>query len=220
MVASIHIPKSYGQTLARLLLVSGKRVLFVNHCDKCGRAFYGNSIVEPNIVTNEHESCDTHLSIENLAIKINTEGIEVIHGHFDYSTLIQPLGQYIHLDIVTWLRNPLDRYISHYYHLYRRNGNYTLAEYMADETYSNFISKNIAGIDLQRIKFGICERMAVEMELKDLPKTNSNPDEVSFDVEKCDELEYRAILAANMQDIHFYNAVCYQRGYTDLIIQL
>jgi len=88
---SIHIPKAGGVTFFHIL-----------------KKIYGKRILHDNAMSPLNPLCPGRLYAKNWG------KYHVIHGHFDYS-------KYEHLPLITWVRNPIDRVISHYcYWKFRR----------------------------------------------------------------------------------------------------
>jgi hypothetical protein len=90
-IISVHIPKTGGYTFKHLLLDQLDDVIFL-----AGKPLFSR-----------------YLNKEPMFFDLNTISNRVVHGHFSDMQLLNIKNND---KIITWLRNPVDRVISHYYY--------------------------------------------------------------------------------------------------------
>ncbi len=147
---SIHIPKTGGNSFrATLKEVYGEdAVLNIHHVSKKIDKMRPLNIKPEDISPN----------------------IRVIHGHFNYSDLIKTYGFDKNIPVITWMRDPTERVISHYFYLKRELFD-SLDKLDADEeTYKfvNSISKNVIEYAWWSHRRNIMSRSLEGMALKSL----------------------------------------------------
>jgi hypothetical protein len=173
MIISVHIPKCGGISFQHILRgIYGNRRVWLNYGTIFDRADAGR--------------------LRHLV----PEGLRCVHGHFlsDAFDWIAPDG-----DRVTWLRHPVDRVISNYYHFLRHPDpanpcsrelwarGLTLQKFAELPLMRNEITRYLAGKPLRAFKFvGIMERFAESLRLFGgafgvpvpacPPRENVNPD--------------------------------------------
>jgi hypothetical protein len=236
MIVSLHIAKTRGMTFADLLLKSFPKgeVAVVGFCGNCRKLFYGYEMSGEIIATNESDGCDTHVPVTDFISTSIRNGVmpKYMHGHIDWKQVTRIWEtQQPDLEYIFWLRNPLQRYMSHYYHLVKTgkyNNDLTFEEYLRDTRYQNLQSKSIRGISLKRIKFvGISERMESEVlrlshifKDKELAWNNANELLTKGEEYRFTYNQTRAVVAVNQEDIALYNAFCILGRHEDLCIDL
>jgi hypothetical protein len=66
-----------------------------------------------------------------------------IRGYFDYESVANEK-----IDYITFLREPIDRYVSYFNYLNKlRNKPWSYEQYLNEDRYKNFITKRIAGVE-------------------------------------------------------------------------
>ncbi len=164
MLISVHIPKTAGTSFGAVL------------AEKFGAGLlrdYNRPMHSPPVWRNTRALCDCVL---NAGRKFS--GIKCIHGHF-LPLKYRWLGLRHNVRFVTWLRDPVERLASNYYH-WLRNSNegrgWTLWRRCIEEKWSleqfcfrpelrNVCSQFLAGFPLERFDFvGITEHAAEDFE--------------------------------------------------------
>ena len=87
-IISLHIHKCAGRSFREIL-----------------KQYYANNMATRNM--NKYDFVNT--SLEEIF-----PTVDLIHGHF-YFSLIEPIYKKYNSKLIVWLRNPVDRVISHYY---------------------------------------------------------------------------------------------------------
>lgn len=196
-IISVHIPKTGGSTFKHLLLNQLKDVTIL-----AGKPLFSR-----------------HLNEKPCIFDINIINHKIIHGHFS----VEQLSGISNSDkIITWLRNPVDRVISHYYYWKNRPNinmhpieekikfnNLSLLEFSQIPSMQNVQSYFCQ--DKNRIFFfGITEfyKESIELLEKDLSIV------INYDIDKIKNVgkkefvseEVReAICKSNLKDIELYS---------------
>jgi Sulfotransferase family len=207
IVISVHIPKCGGFSFQRVLLrIYGKKGVWLN---------YGPAISSPT-----QARCDPI-----------PPGVRCIHGHFmsnAFDTCATPF------ELVTWLRHPVERVISNYYHFLRHPDQNPCCRELFDKRLSleqfaeldlmrNEMTRYLAGKPVEAFRFiGILEEF--EESLKAFgavfgiqvpaapPRENVNPDRITENYRVPDRT-YQHILALNGRDLMTYNLAMARLGY-------
>ena len=112
MIISMHAPKSGGTSFKTILNQHFGKSLLEDYSDKP----INQSTEKRNQDAEKHNSSLNFLKKATYKLK----GIQCIHGHFlpyKYHKFKTDKNVYF----VTWLRDPVERLISHYYHWHRVN---------------------------------------------------------------------------------------------------
>ena len=135
----LHIPKTAGSALRSLL-----------------NKVYGRECVAT-------AGIDFQVSGDTIRLRDIPNGTKVLTGHITYKQA-RELHVQTGARLVTFLREPTERYLSHYYHLKRinvRNSGFIpklqahvpLTIHMAIRRYHNVISKYLSGLPLNQLDF-------------------------------------------------------------------
>ena len=146
---SLHIEKCFGTSFGSALMDAyGSRFRLLYRCGSCGKyqicTDYDYEVLE----------CDHHVSFEEVLEEYSGTDA-VIHGHvFKEELKLVPIGAYV----VTWLREPAARLLSHYYHDKKTVKDLQMEDFfMANR---NYITERIGAGFLWRVDFvGIMEKM-------------------------------------------------------------
>ena len=108
MIVSLHLPKTAGTSFAATLERHFRTSLMRDYADWPINTpqYERNRSALQNCLSNAHN---------------DFQGIECIHGHF-LPLKYLPLSDRQHITFITWLRNPVERTISHY-HFWQRSFN-------------------------------------------------------------------------------------------------
>jgi hypothetical protein len=150
MLISVHIPKCGGISFQHVLLdIFGKRKVWLN---------YGH-----------------FFDRQHARIDLIPSGTKCVHGHFQ-SDAFDDLGP--ELDRVTWLRHPVDRVVSNYYHFFRHpdpanaccrellEKGLSLTEFAGLDLMRNEATRYLAGKPISAFRFvGIMERFQESLEV-------------------------------------------------------
>jgi hypothetical protein len=198
MLISIHVPKCAG-TSFRLLI------------DK----LYGNGVWHNYGIIFSKESAKADLI---------PPGTQIIHGHFlaDAFDGVLPSRRYI-----TWVRHPVQRLVSNYYHFLRspdmrddccrhlHEGKLSIREFSDLEWMQNEICRYLAGKAIDEFEFvGVLEEFAQSMRLfcatygfvsfKEFPHANTNPDRIDRHYALSEE-DFAYIAERNRADLALYD---------------
>ena len=101
LIISVHIPKTGGTTFLEILKAIAEEVLYLD---------YGNQIFSPDAVYRRGQKVQEPFeSITDLEL---LPGRSVIHGHFH---IRKYLGKFPNASYISWLRDPIERVVSHYF---------------------------------------------------------------------------------------------------------
>jgi hypothetical protein len=204
MIVSIHIPKCGGISFQHVLRgIYGKRRLWLN---------YG-------AFTRKEEAC----------YELIPTGTRCIHGHFLADTFDELVPQ---PELVTWLRHPVQRVVSNYYHFLRHPdpGNpccrellekrLSLEKFAELDFMRNEATRYLAGKPISAFKFvGIMEKFEESLAVfgtifgvsvpSEPPRENMNPGRVTDTYPLCPRT-YDHILSLNLRDLMVYQKVLAQ----------
>jgi hypothetical protein len=197
MLISVHVPKCAG-TSFRLLI------------DK----LYGNGVWHNYGIIFSKESAK--------ADAIPT-GTQIIHGHFlaDAFDEILPTRRYL-----TWVRHPVERVVSNYYHFLRspdmrddccrqlHEGKLNMRQFSDLDWMQNEISRYLAGKAFDEFEFvGVSEEFEESMRLfcatfgfagfKEFPRANTNPERMGGNYALSGD-DFAYIADRNRADLAFY----------------
>jgi hypothetical protein len=163
MILSVHMPKTAGTTFRQILVdIYGSSIFFDYHDQysfvdpqkpsltmRLGRMVRGGRFKQLRRKPSSHDLC--------------------IHGHFRASKY---LAQYKDADLITWLRDPVERVASHYYHWLRHpdpyhslsrqlhRENLSLEKFAALEPMRNLQFRYLDGVPIERFGFvGVQEQL-------------------------------------------------------------
>jgi hypothetical protein len=201
MIVSVHIPKCGGISFQHVLRgIYGKRRLWLN---------YG-------LFTEK----------ENARYELIPPGTRCIHGHFLSDAFDEFVPQ---PELVTWLRHPVERVVSNYYHFLRHpdpdnpccrellEKRLTLEEFAELDLMRNEATRYMAGKPVAMFKFiGIMERFQESLAIFGEtfgypvpavpPRENVNPGRLT-DKYPISRQTYDHILAQNLRDLVVYERV-------------
>lgn len=189
-VISIHINKTAGKTFKHILSRNYEQNLFCVNTDNSGK--WHRSL-----------SCKT-----GELTKMIPSHAKALHGHFCAKDII---GIANNTPIIAWLRNPIDRVVSNYFH--DTNNKYTILdmdEYVSQECNINKISKMLDGLSLEKLIIGFQENFSedvkrigkifgwtyLETPMINVGVKDSVPNEI-----------LRLIESLNNEDIKLYNSI-------------
>lgn len=231
MIISIHVPKTAGTTFAQYL--------FKAFPDGVLRDYGPDTVEVSELFSSSFENItsikqggdfDVRLVSEGILkckSLLSQRGIQVIHGHFDINKY---LGIFPEATYVVWLREPLERALSHY-HFYKRvltsppdptnrliyEGKLTFEQWMFLPDNINFHHR-LTGGDLSRFKFvGIAEefdrclsvfRQLAGLDQKDFdfdtPPENVNPEKLIDESYEVDHKIKSRFIELNRPDMALY----------------
>lgn len=152
---SLHIPKTAGTSFQRTLSQ-------IYGADQVGRLD-----IKPQI----NKLLLNGIEVDKTA---NIWQFKVLHGHFNPKSLYEHFPELVHIPIITWLRNPVDRVLSNYYYLremvvrhfneYEQNRTIldkmmkTLDEFIHSDINRNLVHQHLEGLSLEQFEYiGIVE---------------------------------------------------------------
>ncbi|GLK81869.1 hypothetical protein [Methylopila turkensis] len=204
MIFSIHIPKTAG--------TSFRNALQARYGDRLA-LYYGpnDPATHPLLRRASRKSLAAHVP------RLEDHGIEVLHGHY-----VLPLVETAVTDpskqLWTWLRDPVERIISHYSYIRERPtkwsfdeeikaGELSLLKFSAMRRFRNLHSQYLRGIDIEEFGFvGLSERFELGLGMlfgEDAPQLprryNATDDKL-----EADEATRDRIHALNLDDYKLY----------------
>lgn len=167
MIISVHVPRTAGTSFRQLL-----------------RQHYGDNLVldygNPILVNSFIRKGSAQILQKKNHLFFNQSNANCIHGHFlpyKYTTLKNTSK----LVYVIWIRNPLDRLISHYnyifgndkqqhksspYHLKIKNQNWSLEKFCMSEITRNLYTKMLWNFPIENFDFiGSVENYSEDIEI-------------------------------------------------------
>jgi len=142
-VISIHINKTAGKSFRCVLENNYAQNLFCINTDDSGK---------------QHRSLSCRP--DELANLIPSSA-RALHGHFFARDIISIADN---LPIVAWIRNPVDRVVSNYFHDWNnRYTNLFIKEYILQECNINRMSKMLYGICLDKLTIGLQENFSADV---------------------------------------------------------
>ena len=206
MIISVHIPKCGGTTFQNIL-----------------QDIYGKRRVWLNYTANLSEGRPPATAVPWLT--------RCIHGHFLSDAFDRTLPG---AELITWLRHPVERVVSNYYHFFRhpdmanpcyrelRGRNLSLGDFAALPAMRNEATRYLAGKPAAAFRFiGITERFNESLQVFGAtfgvrlpparPRENVNPDRAAENYQISPALHDR-ILALNLADLALYHAASGQLG--------
>jgi len=218
MIISVHLPKTAGISFEYALR---------KHFNK---KFLRDSIDFP-INKSIHERIEHAVAS---AIQINRKdysGIECIHGHFMPVKYMLMACEYNPV-FVTWIRNPVERVISHYYYwidsyderesppFHRRvvEENWSLEKFCLSDQVRNIYSEFLWGFHPDNFDFiGVTEFYSADLVYFSEKFIGSQLEEVMHNIgkkksiTKIDEVLHKKISAFHQKDIELYSYVLERR---------
>lgn len=215
---SIHIPKTAGTSFRNTL---------------CG--VYGQeSVIRLDIGLDRDDVRINEKVYTEIALPSATQ---VVHGHFDFSSLAKRFHPDPTVPVITWLRDPVDRVVSNYFYLAKRLAEElreeekglnilskmqrSLMEYARQEQARNRMSKFLQGMTLDQFRFvGFVEDydqdlalLAARLGWKDYPTFRYN--RTGKDTSMVSEEELRQIREWNSEDVALYDRALHmkEKGY-------
>lgn len=162
MIFSIHIPKTAGTSFQRALSERyGKRLAL----------YYG--VLDPKTTEGLRVPAD---ELAVAAARLEERGFEILHGHYRYANVASLTTD--PATVWTWLRDPVERTLSHY-EFYRRRplelkplaervkaGEVRLAAFAQEPEVRDIQSRFLKGVELSNLGFvGISERFELGLSL-------------------------------------------------------
>ena len=161
-LVSVHIPKTAGTSFRNIL-----------------KTIYGEEAVVRIDIPSKSK---VRVNQEDFKESQLDKHIKVAHGHFSPEKLQHHFKVSPEVPVITWLRDPVERVISNYYYLEKilqgiikeeeRGVNIlskmqcSLVEYASREICRNRMSKFLAGIELEELRFvGIQEYFSEDLQL-------------------------------------------------------
>ncbi|MDB6094194.1 MAG: hypothetical protein JWM32_1756 [Verrucomicrobia bacterium] len=200
MVLSIHIPKTGGASFRRILA----------------------DFFQEDFLLKYWQMTDAH----GQAVAAVPSNIRCIHGHFVPDEL---LPQFPNAELITWVREPVERIISSYFHRRRdpdwqnpitremHEKNLSLIEFASLDLMRNEMSRYLGTRRPSDFAFVGCSdqfetsisRFRTQFGLRDVstPRENCNPDRHT-DRYPIDSEIRRKIAALNERDVSLYQEVC------------
>jgi len=149
---SIHVPKSGGTSFRNIL-----------------ESVYGEREVVRFDMPRRKKHDPVLVNREPWERPVLPAGIRVLHGHFSYEQLTRRFEIDALVPVVTWLRHPVDRVISHYFYLNEQLREFigeeperwrllerfgkTMLEFARDKRNRNRTARFLQGMDLERFTF-------------------------------------------------------------------
>lgn len=204
-IFSIHIPKTGGTTFAEVLARTyGKRVAFA----------YGREHPRTHPRLKE---C-THV-LDPVAVRsLVDDGIQVVHGHFGAADLAEVEPDPRHWWI--WLRDPIERTISHYHFLHDQtgarsklgrtvaSGAMSVGGFAGHAAIRNLQSRQVGGVPIAAFGFvGITEHFAAGLDMLGLKMPGGRRAFANLNATKgsVDRATRAAIAAENIPDLALYS---------------
>lgn len=141
----IHIPKTAGTTFRETALArfGPKRAVFIY-----GRGHKNTStIVDRRIYGYDPAQTTFDDAILDVARTLETDGAQVFGGH----ALHRVLSALDPERCVVFLRDPVERYLSHYDHVRQRKEKCSFEEFLENDQYTNLQSRYLSGARLERL---------------------------------------------------------------------
>jgi hypothetical protein len=220
MIISLHTPKAGGSSFKDILQ---------HHY---GKSFLGDYADMPINKTFNERTKDALEFDKNFnffeRFKYKARGIKCIHGHFlpfKYQKLLDSRSTFF----ITWLREPTERLISHYYHwqrvyheksapLYKKvvEESWSLEKFCLSEEMKNLYGKYLWRFPIDKFEFiGITEyfeddvsyfinKYLEDFEMEDIPKRNMNPNSNGLYSEKISKELLSKIRSFHSEDYEMY----------------
>ena len=144
MVYSIHIPKTMGSSFGDALCKTIPNSYIISNCPNCDKYLVEDGISTMSQKTAEIErdkECQGCITLDEVHANIRSNRYSILHGHPSFH-IINVLED---TQVITWLRNPIQRVIFHYF-FDERHGNTELGIYEFVEEQSNIYQKYLQGI--------------------------------------------------------------------------
>lgn len=162
MIFSVHIPKTAG--------TSFRNALKERYGDRLA-LFYGKDdpATHPLLKVARRD-------LGSRVTALQDAGIEVLHGHYTLDVVAAQITD-PSSEIITWLRDPIDRVVSHYSFIKERRTNWdydkeiktgavTIAQFAEKPSVRNIAERYLAGVALDQLAFvGITERFELGLAL-------------------------------------------------------
>ena len=197
MLISIHIPKCAGTSFRHVLQQAYGQRLYLNYGGIFSREQSRPGLIPP--------------------------ATECVHGHFLADALDDLVENATYL---TWLRHPVERVVSNYFHFLRNpdlrdtccralyENNLSLREFAELDWMRNEATRYLSSTSLADMEFiGVAERFGESMKicaeqfgwahLREMPRENTNPDRAMPSYDLSDQ-DFNYILALNGADFASY----------------
>ena len=222
MMISVHMPKAAGTSFLNLLELHYKNKI---------KADYADRPINNKIIVNKFKAKLYDYSISQYYSEFKANDIKCIHGHF-LPYKYRKMVKFEETNYITWLRNPLDRLISHYQYwqrTYHPKDSLVFHKKVIEEKWSfkkfslspqiqNIYSKMLWNFPISNFDFiGLVEFFEEDIVFfskkflnnKDLiiPNENFNPD-LQLDISENLQKEIRAF---HKKDYNIYNSVLESR---------
>jgi len=153
-VVSCHIPKTAGTSFLEVLRsVYGEEFVFRDYGD---RPSSGGSIYNK-----DHGVWEKKKRKEDIK-SLSSGNFKCVHGHF---ILNKYLGEFPEAKRIAWIRDPVTRVVSHYFHSKKRNQSLTIEQLISDRYLQNQMVRFLGTVDPSDLDFiGISEMFDQEVE--------------------------------------------------------
>ena len=207
MIFSVHIPKTAG--------TSFRNALKERYGDRLALYYGANDPATHPLL---------RVSRNALAGRVPTleqAGIEVLHGHYTIGTVRNAISDPSR-QVITWLRDPVDRLISHYSFIKERptkwafdseikSGELSLVAFARKRRIRNMAARYLSGVPLEDLAFvGVTERFELGLAMlfgEEAPVLSRRYNAVSELVDVSPRARQK-LYALNVADIRLYGEGC------------
>jgi hypothetical protein len=207
MIFSVHIPKTAG--------TSFRNALKERYGDRLA-LYYG-----PNDPATHPLLRVSRRALVDRVPVLEKAGISVLHGHYTLDVVRDAVADPSR-QVITWLRDPIDRLVSHYSFIKERPtkwafdteikaGALPLAAFARKRRFRNIATRYLAGVALEDLAFvGVTERFELGLAMlfgEEAPMLTRRYNAVSDLVDVSPRVR-RRLYALNVADIRLYGEAC------------